>query len=814
MSRVANALRALKDADPSRPASMVAPLRDSGEKQRAEPWTLQQSEIPEVNRAVTRKSRTFSAPRVVEIEKPKEPLPRPHSSATSPVIADTLKQQASRRAPASLILTVVPKAAKPEMVDVSSPLTTKPASGLPDLEPLSPFGATFSENGGSFLVYQPKETVITDTPLVLSPGPNETSTPVRSLSPMIGTARRSDQFTPKSSKDYFTRSKSKVDSTISQEMDRSGEVTAQNKSEHESSEEGSRRRTRSIPAARLSQNSESDGTDAQSDKGMSPLFEISGAQSSRTSLGQPSHGGRKQSLSNRMTLADDDFTDLGFTSVKSEFGRQTHSVDGVSPVISPLQHPADEYPYLEEEHSVSPIGTPPALALPKRMSSLPPAHEETSHNKRHSIARKPIGSGVFEGSFQDSTIRQIFSTKPNRHDSTGFTVAREYIRDSIDSEHVRHVHTAAKLSVDHGTSPQTMAPQLQKLTTSMARPGKVEEIADGICLIDSDSPIASKSMSRLPAAMNGSFREPSYTKEFIPSPEKSRHNSTIENLDSTRLSPHTDTLNQYDSGDLDVPSAGLQRTPSRERANTDAIVTSLSSRPDYRARPLIQDAAEMSVSPSTQSRPRTAGAWRSSQPSPVPPPPTKMPSKITFPPRANMAELNAMSPESIRLLQEQESLLRRRYDAVLNPIDNALMKRSSVAPLEIGPDGLRIPSPSHSSQSQSRSRDLRISVGAMSTTDLDLMRHQENIEREQAAIRAQRRNLGAAARRPSAPLEGGLSIYSPMRVDQRSGVYGGHPGLATAFTSPVTNTKSAFTFDDDTQVTRKRRSTWKFWKKK
>ena len=179
-----------------------------------------------------------------------------------------------------------------------------------------------------------------------------------------------------------------------------------------------------------------------------------------------------------------------------------------------------------------------------------------------------------------------------------------------------------------------------------------------------------------------------------------------------------------------------------------------------------------------------------------------------------MAELNAMSPESVKLLHEQEALLRRRYDAVLNPIDDALRKKSdSAAPLELGPDGLRIPSPTGSVHSRSNSRDLRVSVGAMSTTNLDLMHHQENIAREQAAIRAQRRNLGAAARQPSAPFEG-LSVYSPMRVDQQPGVYGGYQARAPAFTDPVANTKSAFTFDDDTQATRKRRPTWKFWKKK
>jgi hypothetical protein len=179
-----------------------------------------------------------------------------------------------------------------------------------------------------------------------------------------------------------------------------------------------------------------------------------------------------------------------------------------------------------------------------------------------------------------------------------------------------------------------------------------------------------------------------------------------------------------------------------------------------------------------------------------------------------------MSAESLKLLHEQEALLRKRYDAVLNPIDDALMKKP---PAPIGANVMSMNSPKKHKHCRSRSSEIHTSLrqASVSTTDLELTRHQENIAREQAAIRMQRRNLGAAARRPSAPGEGGpyyyeqqspivLEIYEPYG---RSGAAVGLPPPPASYPAQMGNTKSAFTFDDDTQ-TRKRRPTWKFWKKK
>jgi hypothetical protein len=199
--------------------------------------------------------------------------------------------------------------------------------------------------------------------------------------------------------------------------------------------------------------------------------------------------------------------------------------------------------------------------------------------------------------------------------------------------------------------------------------------------------------------------------------------------------------------------------------------------------------------------------------------PTKLPTKIKFPPRANVTELGVMSAESLKLLHEQEALLRKRYDAVLNPIDDALLKKPQAA-VEIGPNGMPVESPKKHKHARSKSSEIGTSLrqASVSTTDLDLIRHQENIAREQAAIRMQRRNLGAAARRPSAPGEYYYNQQSPVVLEVHqpySRQAGGDPvGLPQSFShAQAGNTKSAFTFDDDTQA-RKRKPTWKFWKKK
>lgn len=834
MSRVANALRALKDADPDRPLSIIAQENHSPIKTRPQSRTQSRNGYTEAQRSAARKSIATSVPKIVEVEKSVETAPRPQSTVAAPNIAEAVKKRASRKAPAPLILTVVPKATKPAMVDVSSPLTTKPTDALPNLEPLSPFGATFSENGGSFLVYQPKEVrhsaILTDSPTAMSPEP-EGETPYsmeKNLSPMVGTARRSSPPSPATVKppaDYFSRPGPPQQDIVEMQDPlrvQKRPVVSEEDEQPSQAEAAISRRRKSIPGVRLSQNSETDGTD----EGMSPVFETSQAQSSRTSLGQPlsaSQPGLKRMPSKRIGFTPEEFQDLGIASALSETVPRTPLDEVPAAPVSPLQLPAQDYPSPEDEHVVSPITSLPLepIALPKRLSSLPQAQESTLNTKRFSIPRKAVGSGAFEGSFNEGTIRPVFPLKQSRHDSTGFTVAREFIRDSIDSEHVRHVHSAAQQAGDNGVSSASHSQYLPKLTTSLSKPGKTEQIADGIVLINSDSPIVNKQMMKLPAPSDTRFREPSYTKELIVSPDASRHNSIADTTEHCQLSLTRDTIVRPPSGTLDAnvnDSAALRRVPSRDRRHTDATITSMSARPDYRARPLIQDAPEMPVSPAPLSRPRTAGA-RGSQPFEAAPLPAKLPSKIKFPPRANIAELGAMSPESLKLLHEQEALLRRRYDAVLNPIDDALMKKPQPA-LEIGPNGMPLQSPKKHKHARSKSSDIRVSLGgaAVSTTDLDLIRNQENIAREQAAIRMQRRNLGAAARWPSAPTEefGGYYEKSPVPMDQHYGVYGGYGvpvNTPMGFPSPAEQTKSAFTFDDDTQV-RKRRPTWKFWKKR
>jgi hypothetical protein len=196
--------------------------------------------------------------------------------------------------------------------------------------------------------------------------------------------------------------------------------------------------------------------------------------------------------------------------------------------------------------------------------------------------------------------------------------------------------------------------------------------------------------------------------------------------------------------------------------------------------------------------------------------PTKMPSRIKFPPRANTSEVAAMSPESLKLLHEQESLLRKRYDAVLNPIDDALNKKPTTdQAANPAIQALRKHGHTHS-----KSADIQFTVktAPVPSADIEFVRHREQMAREQAAIRAQSRNLGGAARRPSAADEGEYydrQSYpsSPMEQRDDHALFGEAMGLPPGFPSPIVQTKSAFTFDDDAQGKR-RKGKWKFWKAK
>jgi hypothetical protein len=317
----------------------------------------------------------------------------------------------------------------------------------------------------------------------------------------------------------------------------------------------------------------------------------------------------------------------------------------------------------------------------------------------------------------------------------------------------------------------------------------------------------------LPIPTNPQFRTPSYTREIQASPSVSRQNSaSVQSPGSTSLAlPYSSSqLHRESSTALDLdesPAVVLKRALSRGRSGTDAAITSLSSKPDYRARPVIQDAPEIPVASETISRPRTAGA-RSLQPTPMPALPTKMPAKIKFPPRANNSEVAAMSPESLKLLHEQEALLRKRYDAVLNPIDDALRKRP--AEQVLSPALIAVKKQGHT---HSKSVDIHFAVKEIPVqrADIEFVRQQDQIARERVAIRAQRRNLGAAVKRPSAPDQEESFGQSPLESPRE---LNGEPmGLPDGFPSPTINVRSAFTFDDDTQR-RRSKAKWKFWKAK
>ncbi|KIW06388.1 uncharacterized protein PV09_02841 [Verruconis gallopava] len=799
MSRVAKALKACRDADPEKSVLKSAPGMDDDKRQHKASPIEAWNEFAKTAQTHTYQSIVFSNPWAADVDSRLESIERPKSAVPLPHISNAMMKRKTRKVPPPLILTVVPKVAKAEIVDVSSPIKTKLPSKLPDLEPLSPFSSSFVEDTGSFLVYQSDEirhsTLSSGVNSLANAGGTTSDSPVKAIVPLdcdtapsvksqdsSQTQAKSQQAANIGLSRYARDDRKEHHDTCSSALGRDLDGRAILRTS-----EGIR-----VASFVLSEKSETEGADERSERAVTPIFDPSIVHSSRTSFGQPTtvpQAELKCMPSKRIERSTEDIIGPISKTALSQTLPDASPSNLPSPPVSPLPQGMD-YEAAIGDHDVSPLGSPTLTAPPRRVSLLPQVEPQSPGAKRFSIPRKPVNSGTFDVLGQDVAAMRAPQPRSVRHDSTGFIVAKEFIRNSVDSEPLRLVHSAAHRGSDSSSThpePVSRPSPLPKLTTPGLKRANWELIADGIALMDSDSPNVAKYTQKLSTSTNPSSRQPSYINELEATPDQHRQKSThnhsprVESLSpalnpAQQLRPALEDLRESEA----IP---LKRAASRDRRHTDATVTSMCTRTDYRARPLIQDSAE---TPAPHRRPRTA---HSKMPefvtvSTVPP---KMPTKIKFPPRANVVELGVMSPESLKLLHEQEALLRKRYDAVLNPIDDALKKK--YAP----------------SSEKPATKDI----------DQDVTRYQEQIEREQAAIRMQRRYLGAAVTRPSAPERPPYDDQiSPVVQHQHQKLTSGEPiGLPGGLPHSNSQSQCALSAEDDTQGRRKK-GKWKFWKVK